>query len=244
MALNPLLMQATMLTRAVGAGLIDQPPLFALSRVYGAIARGIILTLLDPLAVIVTTIYGPGQPAIPFGVGGPATAWDDLEPDRYALLAQATAGYFGPFAVPFFTGLSGIIEHIAALVTTLDLLTPTGTGVGIIAPGGVILNPDTCFDNMAVEAALEGLMVVRLKTGPDDPLGHVDTPDQTLADPITGEPLGVGDLFSRAEILLQAIAISLTAELLFARRTGIPVAGPFNPIAPPITAPTITAVVF
>lgn len=244
MALDPITMQAAMLARAVGAGLIDKPPYFALSRIYGVVARGIHLTLLDPLATIITTTYGPGQPATPFGTAGPAVGWDDLEPDRYALLTQTTAAHFGPFALPFFTGLSGAIEHIAASATTLDLFAPTGTGTGIISPGGVILNPDTCFDNIESEAAAEKLMVVRLKANPSDPLGHVDSPVQTMSDPTTGAELGVGDLFSQAEILLQAITTSLTAELLFARRTGIPVAGPFNPIAPPIVAPSITAVVF
>ena len=210
MALEPTTMVAQMLARAVSQGLIDTPPYFGLSRTYSIIARGIIEALLSQTSTVVTVVYGPGQPAIGFGVAGPTVGWDGLDPERYWPLIQTATGYFGPQAQPFFFGLGGVVEHIQQSVIMNDFFVPTGNGVGLLSPGGVLLNADDVFDEMHEAAVAEGLMVVRLKAGPDDILGHVSDPLDTFADPITGDPLAVGDLFTRAEILLRAASIQLS----------------------------------
>lgn len=238
MVLDPATMAATMVARAVSQGLVDAPPHFALSRVYSVIARGVVETLLEQTSTIVTVLY-TGQPAIGFGTAT-AVGVTGLDGARYGTTCQNLAGYFGPFAGGFFFGLGGVADHISAAVQLTDLLVPTGNGTGLLSPGGLLLNPDDCFDNMKSQAAAEGIMVVKLKTVPDDGTGHLDDPLGSIEDPITSEDLFLGDLFTRAEILLQAVANGLAAELLFATRAGIPVVGAFNPVDPIIAAPTIT----
>jgi len=245
MPLDPASMSAAMLARALAAGLLDQPPNFALSRVYSVLAAGAVQALLDPLSTIVSVVYGLGQPAAPspaFPIpgGGSATAlgMDDLEPDRFAASALAASLFFGPFAPSFFTGIGGMVEYFKPTVGFLDLYTPTATGFGNLGPGGLVLNPDAVFTAMRDAAEAAGIMVVILGV-------HTDDPDGTILDPTTGFPLGVGDLFVQAEILLRAVSTTFAAELLFGKRLTIPVAGSFlPPPIPPVAGATFTTVLF
>ncbi len=236
MALNPATMLATMLARAIGAGLIDRPPNFGLSRTYKVMAEGVVKTLLDPSATLITVNYGPGQPSIPplSGVSGPVLAWDGLDPDGYAIATQLTSGFIGPPAQPFFVGVAGIVEHVAALVAMTDIFAPTGNGVGLLSPGGVLFDADSCFDNMKDEAISEKIMTVQLGV-------QLETPLDTIADPTTGVELGLDDLFVQAEILLRSVSTQLALELLSATKAGIPVVGGFDPLAPPIVALSVTS---
>jgi hypothetical protein len=238
-------MSAAMLTRALAAGLFDRPPNFALSRVYSVLATGAVAALLNPLSTVVSVAYGPGQPAsptpaFPIPGGGSATAlgMDDLEPDRFAANALAASLFFGPFAPSFFTGIGGMIEYFEPAVGFQDFYTPTATGFGTLAPGGLVLNPDAVFQAMWDAAVAAEIMVVVLGV-------HVDDPNGTIPDPTTGFPLGVGDLFVQASILLRAVSTTFAAELLLGKRLSIPVVGSFlPPPVPPIAGGTITTVLF
>jgi len=236
MVLDPTLMAASMITRATTAGLIDAPPHFGLSRVYSVIAEGVVTTLLDPASTVITVEY-TGKPCtvIPC-IAGPVVALDGLDPSRFFPLVQTQSLFIGPFATPFFNGIGGIIEYFAPSVTLTDLLAATGTGgTGVLSPGGVILNPTDCFDNIRDEAVAEDIMVVNLDHLGGNPLG-------TIPDPTTGVPLSLGDFFVQAGILVTAVTTQLAVELLFATKAGIPTNGTVNPLDPPIVASTITSV--
>ena len=245
MPLDPASMSAAMLARALAGGLFDQPPNFALSRVYSVMATGAVQALLDPLSTVVSVAYGPGQPAspapaFPIPGGGSATAlgMDDLEPDRFAAAALAASLFFGPFAPSFFTGIGGMVEYFEPAVGFQDFYPPTGTGFGILPPGGLVLNPNAVFQAMWDAAAAADIMVVVLGVHTNDPAG-------TVPDPTTGFPLGVGDLFVQAGILLRAVSTTFAAELLFGKRLSIPVTGSFlPPPIPPIAGATISTVLF
>ena len=246
MALDPIAMTNVMLARAFSKGLFNAPPEFGLSRTYFTIAKGIVQAILDPTATIITVAYGPGQPLVtppvfpilPGGLAGPVVGLTGLDAETFWPLIQVACGYFGPYSEPFFYGLGGIIDYLQPTVQMTDLYAPTGTGVGTLAPGGILFDADKCFDNMHDEAVAQQLMVVRLLVHLSDPLG-------TYSDPITQLPLGLNDLFSRAEILLKASAIQMASELLKASKIGIPVVGAFLPLpVPPIVGATITSVLF
>lgn len=238
MVLTDAAMTAAMLARAVTQGLVDRPPHFALSRVYSVISKGVVTTLLDPAATVITVNY-TGKPCItPPCIGGPTVGWTGLSDARYYPLVQTQALHFGPFSVPFFFGIGGIISYLAPTVTMTDPLAPTGTGgTGVLAAGGVVFDASECFNNMKSEAQSEGIMVVDLNTHlGGNPLG-------TIPDPTTGAILMLGDLFKQAEILLLAVAAQLTIELLFASKVGIITIGPINPLDVPIgSVPTITTI--
>jgi len=225
-------MSAQMLVRATSLGLFDKPPHFALSRSYNLIARGVVESLLDPSITRLLVTY-TGQPAIGIATAGPTSGFTGLDVERFWPLIQTASGFFGPFSLPFFYGLGGIVEHIIPNVLLFDPLVPVGNGTGILAPGGVVFDGDACFENMHSEAVSEQIMVVRL-------VEHVPTPIDTVEDPITSEELELGDLFSRPEILLRAIGAQLTVELLLATRAGIVPTGAFNPLSPPLTGVTLT----
>jgi len=243
MALSAEAMAAVCLARAVSNGLVDQPPHFALSRTYLVVCRGIVASLTDPEDVVVTVGWGPGQPALPnpalgglpFGIGT-AVALDDLEAERYWPNVHATTLFSGPFATPFFNGFGGIIQYLAATITLTDLFVPVGNGGGSLAQGGIVLNPLNCLNKMHEEAKAEELMVVVLER-------HIQEPEGTIPDPITQQPLGLGDLFSQAQILLTSVAINLAAELLNATQPGFAVVGVTNPLDPPISGATITTAI-
>ena len=224
-----------MIVKATGAGLIDQPPLFGLSRTYNVIAKGVVQTLLNPTETLLTVLYGPGQPALGVSVAGPAIGFSGLDPDRYATACLGGTAWTGIGSLPFCTGLSGIVENFRAAASVTDLLTPTGNGVGNLTSGGIIFDADACFEHMKDEATADSIMVVVLGVHTSDPLG-------TIEDPTTGAELEVGDLFSQAEVLLRTVSTLLAVELLFGQRLGIPVVGAFNPLDLPIISPTITAV--
>lgn len=233
-----------MVQRAASMGAFDrplpppEPPEGTLTRTYLLIARGIVETLQDPLSTIITVIYGPGQPAVPVGLAGPVSGLDGLDGERFWPLVQNSAGHLGPFSMPFFFGLGGVVEYFKDNVQMTDILVPTGNGVGNLAAGGLLFNADNCFDNMAQEAADEEIMVTRVGV-------HVsEDPLDFIRDPTTQDKLFAGDLFKQSEILLQAIAAQLAVELLLATKTAIPVTGLFVPIVPPITAPTVTSILF
>jgi len=232
-------MTSTMVARALAQGLFDKPPLFALSRVYAVMARGVI-TALQSQASTVVTVSWTGRPctgAPGTCIGGPVTGWNDLDPDRYSPLVQGQALHFGPSSVPFFFGVGGIVDYITANVTMTDPLCPNGDGTGNMAGGGVVLNATDVFDEMEAEAASEDIMVVNLVTHlGGNPLGMIN-------DPTTGTPLGLGDLFSQAAILLAAVADQLTIEVLNATKPGIPAVGPFNASDPIGTIPSVTTVI-
>lgn len=245
MPLDPASMSAAMLARALAGGLFDKPPHFALSRTYGVLATGAVSALLNPLSTVVSVAYGPGQPAsptpaFPIPGGGSATAlgMDDLEPDRFAAAALAASGFFGPFSPSFFTGVGGMIEYFEPAVGFQDFYPPTATGFGTLGPGGLVLDANAVFLAMKEAAQQAQIMVVVLGV-------HTNDPDGTIPDPTTGFPLGVGDLFVQAEILLRAVSTTFSAELLFGKRLSIPVVGSFLPLpVPPVVGATITTVLF
>lgn len=236
MVLDPVSMTASMIARATTGGLIDAAPNFGLSRVYSVIAKGVVTTLLDPVSTVITVEY-TGKPCVVIPcIAGPVTALNGLDPNRYFPLVQTQTLFSGPYATPFFSGIAGIIEYFAPTVTLTDLLAATGTGgTGVLSPGGVILNPTDCFNNIKDEAETEDIMVVNLAHLGGNPLG-------TIPDPTTGAPLSLGDLFIQAGLLIQAVSDQLAAELLFATKAGIPTTGTINPLDLPIVASTITSV--
>jgi len=230
-------MQSAMVARAVSQGLIDQPPHFALSRVYGVIAKGVDTTLKDPTATEITVEY-TGQPCTsPPCVGGPVTSVSGLDQDRFYPLVQAQTTHSGPYSVPFYYGIGGVIEYFALNATLSDIPVPTGLGgVGVLAAGGLVFDAGECFDNMKSEAESEDIMVVNLAHLGGNPAG-------TIEDPTDGTILSLGDLFVQAEKLLQAIADQLTVELLLAAKSPIPTYGAINPTDPPIVAATVTTII-
>lgn len=230
-------MSAAMVARAAGQGLIDQPPHFALSRVYDVIARGVVTTLFDPIATVITVTY-TGRPCIaPPCIGGPVLGVNSLDPDRYHPLVQTQSLHTGPHSSKFYFGIGGIVDYFALNVTLTDPLAPTGTGGnGVLAPGGLVFDATECFNNMKSEAALEDIMVVNLVHLGGNPTG-------TIQDPTTGAPLSLGDLFAQAEILLHAVADQLTAELLIAEQPTIPSNGAINVLDPPIILPSVTTLI-
>lgn len=235
MPLDPVGMSAAMLARAVSGGLVDTPPNFALSRIYNVMARGVVATLIDPTAVVVTVSY-TGNEAQPILTGvATSIGWDNLNPDRYHPLVLAQTTFTGLYSVPFFSGIGGIVEYAALNVTMTDVAAATGTGgTGVLTPGGVVLNANKTFDNMEAEAVLEDIMVVNL--------AHLGgNPGGTIQDPTTGVTLGLGDLFIQAETLLKAVADQLTVELAFASKSGIPTIGATT-ATPLAGVPTITTV--
>ena len=230
MALVASAMQATMLARAVSQGLVDQPPHFALSRVYGVIARGVVETILSH--EFVATVFYTGQPAVTFGTAID-TGLDGLDADRFANLCLAASAFSGPFSVPFFHGIGGVIEYLAPNVALRDFFAPTGNGgLGTLSSGGVVVDGSALFDNLESEAIDEDIMVVT-------PTYHT----QPTPDPITAVPLFFGDLFSQADVLLRAIANTFVDEMLQATKLNIPTFGDAAPPpAPPISVPTITMI--
>ena len=236
MALLPTAMAVTMLGRATSMGLIDQPPNFALSRVYDVIARGVTTTLLNPLSRIPIVVSYTGLGCIP-PCSATALGVLSLDPDRFQTAVTAATVFVGPFSVPFFFGIAGIVDYFAPTVTLTDLAPATGSGGnGVMAAGGLAYISTDFFDNMKSEAASEDLMVVNLAHLGGNPLG-------VIADPTTGAPLSLGDLFVQADILLQAIASQLTIELAFANQPTIPSIGPTAPPPPVVNLPTITTLV-
>lgn len=233
MALSDVVMTAGMVNRAVAQGLINKAPTFGLSRTYAVMAKGVVKTLLDPISTVVSVFYGPGKPAIGFGVAGPTLGLQDLSPDRFAPLAQLGALHLGLFSVPFYSGIAGIVEHIQSAVIMTDFFVPTATGTGTLVEGGVVLNADDCFENMKTEALFDGIMTVQEGV-------HIPSGQTTIPDPTTGIPLSVGDLFSQSELMLRSVSINLALELLFATRDGILVVGASDPFSTPISGATIT----
>ena len=235
MTLTATAMQASMVARAIGQGLFDKPPHFALSRVYGVIAKGVVTTLLDPIATILTVTYN-GQPCtVPPCTGGPTISVTGLDASRYYPLVQTQTTHNGAYSVPFYFGIGGVIEYFAPSVTITDVPVPTGTGGnGVLAAGGLVFDATTCFNNMKSEAAAEDIMVVNASHLGGNP---------TIQDPTTGVPLSLGDLFVQAEKLLQAVSAQLSVELLLASQATIPTLGAFNPLDPPIPpTTTVTAI--
>jgi len=236
MVLLPTAMAVTMLGRATGMGLIDQPPNFALSRLYDVIAKGVTTTLLNPLSRLPITVSYTGLGCIP-----PCTATAlgvlSLDPDRFQTAVTVASLFVGPFSVPFFFGIAGIVDYFAPTVTLLDLFPATGSGGnGVMLAGGLAYISIDFFDNMKSEAASEDLMVVNLTHLGGNPLGMIP-------DPTTGAPLSLGDLFVQSNILLQAIAAQLTIELAFANQPTIPSIGPTAVPPPLVGVPTITTLV-
>lgn len=214
-----------MLTRALSQGLFDKPPHFALSRIYGVLAKGVINTLLDPLATIVTVNYA-GFQLIPPGLAT-GTGLSGLDQDRFYPLVQTATLHVGPFSIPFYFGIGGIIEYLKTAPTFTDLFPLVGTGgTGQLLAGGLLVNPSDLYDNLKAEAESEGIMVVDLFTH----LGG--NPLATIADPTTGAPLGLDDLFVQAELLISAIAAQVPVELAFGTNTAITPTGAVNPLAP------------
>lgn len=239
MVLDPTAMLAAMLARATSNGLIDRPPNFGLSRVYKAIATGVAQTLITPVETLTTATY-TGQPVAPPTIFGTATIQGvtGMEQDKFRDRTMAASLFVGPAAVPFFEGISGLIDYIQPGVTLLDLFVPVGSqGSGVVIAGGIVMQTAACFKNMHDAAIDDGIMVVRQDL-------HLNgNPNGTFTDLITQEPLSKDDLFSQPRQLLLAVASQLQIELAKAHREGIPVTGNFfpNPV-PPITAATITTV--
>jgi len=224
-----------MLARALGAGLFDKPPHYALSRVYSVISKGVVATLLDPSATVITVTY-TGQPCTASCTAGPTVGWSNLDPERYHPLVRAQSLHIGPYATSFYLGLGGVVEYLAPNVTMTDAIAPTGTGgTGVLAGGGVVFDATECFNNMKTEAETEDIMVVNLDHLDGDPLG-------TIEDPTTGATLSLGDLFVQASLFLHAVADQLTVELALATKTGIQTFGPVNPSDPPVILPTVTTI--
>jgi len=226
-------MVAAMLSRATSAGLFDRPPLFGLTKVYTTLAAGIIATLTTPTSTVITTLYGPGQPATLVGTAT-AQGLSNLDAERFAASAQALSSFIGVAAPQFFSGVAGVISYLEASVTFLDLLTPTGNGSGAILAGGIAFDATSCVDNIKDAAPTEEVLVCVLGR-------HVFEPTGTLPDPITGAPIPVGEFFSTPELLVNGVASALSLELLNGTNDNLLVAGSFvPPPAAPITAPTLT----
>jgi hypothetical protein len=200
------------------------------------IAKGVVATLLDPAETIVTVLYS-GPPAVTVGLAGPTTGWNDLDPDQFWPTTQPPT-HTGPFSIAFFTGMAGIIDHIAPNVTMTDFFAPTGTGgTGQLTAGGVLLSPTTLYDNMKAEAESEDIMVVNVNTHLGGDSGG------TIADPTTGAPLGEGDLFVQADVFLTLLSTALPAHLLNATNSAIITIGAIIPLAPPlVNVPTVTTI--
>jgi hypothetical protein len=197
------------------------------------IAKGVVTTLQDPVATIITVLYS-GQPAVTFGLAGPTIGLNDLDPDRFHPTTKPPT-HIGPQSVQFFTGMAGIIDHITPSVTMTDVFAPTGTGgTGVLAT--LVVDPSALFDNMKDEAEAEDIMVVNVNTHlGGDPMAQIP-------DPTTGTLLDEGDLFVQASILLTQMSIALPAELLNATQNAITTTGAFLPLPTPplVNTPTVT----
>jgi len=236
MVLIPAAMSAQMLGNATSMGLIDQPPNFALSRLFDVISKGVTTTLLDPTARVPLLVNYTGLGCIP-----PCTATalgvNGLVPSRFQTAVTAASLFTGPSSAPFFFGIAGIVDYFAPNVTLFDPLAPTGVGGnGVMAAGALAYTPTEFFDNMESEAVSEDIMVVNLAHLGGNPLGMIN-------DPTTGAPLGLGDLFVQAGILLNAIASQLTIELLFAAQPLIPSTGAVALPPPLVNFPSLTTVI-
>src|SRR5581483_11640132 len=111
MALVPSAMQATMLARALAAGLFDKPPHFGLSRTYGVLAKGVIQTAITPLATLTMVSY-TGQPVVAPATGvATVQGVTGMDRDGFRDRAMAASLFLGPFALPFFEGVAGIVDY-------------------------------------------------------------------------------------------------------------------------------------
>lgn len=230
-------MTTLMVSRATSQGLIDLPPDFNLTRMYRVIAKGVVTTLLDPASTVITVNYTGKPCVVPPCIAGPVAGVSSLDESRFWNAVKTTSLHSGPYSIPFYYGIGGIIEYFAPTVGITDLLAPTGTGgVGVLAASGVVLDPIDCYDNIKAEAESEDIMVVNEITHlGGDPFG-------TIPDPTTGVPLSKGDFFVQAGILANAVATNLALELTFATKASIPTTGTINVLDPPIAAATITSV--
>lgn len=238
MALVPTAMQATMLARALAAGLFDKPPNFGLSRVYGVIAKGLVRTAVTPAETITTVSY-VGQPIVPPALGtATVQGVTMMDRDQFKNRCVVASLFLGPASVPFFEGIAGIVDYFMPTVTLLDLFAPIGSqGQGTLLPGGIVFDAVACFANILDEAKSEKIMVVEV----DVHLGG--NPDGVTQDPVTQETLHAGDFFSQARQLVLAVSSQFQVEVAKAQQPSIPVAGLFlPPPIPPITASTITTV--
>jgi len=228
-------MQALMVGRALSQTLFDKPPHYALSRVYGVLAKGVVNTLIDPAAVIVTVAYTGFAIVPPPPWVGLGTGWSNLDQDRFYPAVQTLTLHAGPLSVPFYFGVGGIVEYLKLAPVMTDLLPLTGVG-GTGTLISVILDPVALFDNIKAEAEAEGIMVVDVTTHlGGNPLG-------TIPDPTTGILLSEGDLFVQAEALIQGVATQLPVELLFATNSAIVTTGAVG-IVPVAGATTITTLI-
>lgn len=240
MVLDPAAMATTMIARAIAHGLVDQPPYFGLSRTYKVIATGVVKTLLTPVKTLTTATY-TGQPVAPPTIFGTATiqSVSGMDSGQFRDRTLAASLFTGPFSIPFFEGIAGIVDYFQPTVTLLDLFVPIGSvGTGLVLAGGIVMDAAACFDNMHKAAIDDGIMVVRTDY-------HLNgNPNGTFTDFVTQQNLKKDDLFSQPGVLLLAIATQLQVEIAKAHQEAIPVVGNFfpDPPIPPITAATITTI--
>jgi hypothetical protein len=163
-------MGADMLSRAVSKGLIDAPPYFALSRIYNAVATGIVKTL--QAAATVVTVQWTGF--VPVGASiGTANSISGPDPDGYGTDTQTEAGHTGPFAPPFYYGLGGVIDYIKPNISFVDLLCPVAAGgAGVLV--SIVVPISECHDNIV--AAMPDDFLCKNPNPPGCPDGSVRAP--------------------------------------------------------------------